>query len=293
LLLAASQFYRGGDYRRTAKVLRRVEHKYLSPRDQVILDKFHKDLAPRIAEGYALGVRMSVYKLRQAGRFEEAIDILKEHPYVMKRDILASVRCDLCLRAGDIEAAVYFSADANRFSNFNANTITSRSFLTAYLLRAGQVAAAQQFREMVLKCEPTSLDLAEAAVARFDTFRAGNQADGEELLDLIEHARKAFSSFPEATQADRDVRDSMAYGLLLAAATADRLRGQERALDYFMMAESFAASDLTRSLIQEVRAAGQSAADLIPSSKANFSARQVSRLEEIERNAYHGQLTAA
>ena len=253
LLLAASQYWHGGDYRRAAKVIRRIDRGFLSPRDQVILDKFHKDLAPRIAAGYALGIRMTVHNHRQAGRFEEGIDLLKEHSYVYDRTALAYIRFDLCLRAGDIEAAVYFSADANRFSNYHANSVFGRAASIGILKSHGKLRDANEFMHHVLQTEPTALDYAAVAVDMFEKFHHGEHDLGVKLLEYIDHAQREFSKLPSATIADTDVAFLISYAYLAGAITADRLLGRQRAMQYVEAGEQFSPSGNLSSVFEKLR----------------------------------------
>ena len=287
--LAASQYYHGGDYHRAAKITKSVNRGHLPPSDYPCFDQFLKDIAIRTAEGYAKGIRLAVYECRQSGKYEEGLQILQAHPYVYDPAGLAHTRADLCIRSGKIKAAVLFSADANRYSNFHANAVTSRAFQGHHLMRLGKHTEAEEYQQLVLKYEPTALDLAMMGVRTHKRFEHGDRSSGVELLNLMDRAKVKFSELPEMTRNDHYVRDGMSHGFLLASHAATTIQDRDSAAAYLDLAKAFAATQLMISLVQLPRTTFISMPTSIPSESQAISTRQHERSEEIEQLAYRGQ----
>lgn len=230
--LAASQYYHGGDYQRAKRIVDRTKPMYLSESDREKFEAFRKDVDERADPEYPLRIRAAVFSARKTERWDAAIELLQRHPYVLERSALAWTRADLCLRSGRIKAAVLFSADAIRFSNYHPTPVFLRAGAGTFLKLHKKADEAAEFLRLVLDKQPTALDLVAVATDLYDKMKQGQADAGFELLRLIDVAQQEFAQLPLETTSDLDVRLCMAHGYLLAAITADRLRSRQEAIRY-------------------------------------------------------------
>lgn len=294
--LAASQYYHGGEYQRANRIVQRTKPKYLSQYDREKFEQFRKDVEERADSSYAFRLRKAVFDYRAQGRVEDAIRLLQDHPYVLERSALAWTRADLCLRSGRIKAAVLFSADAVRFSDFHPEPVFLRAGAATFLKSLGKPAEAVEFLQLVQSKEPTALDLVAVGVALYDRFQKGDLSVGPELLRLLDLARQDFARLPSRTVSDPDVRDYMAHGHLLAAITADALQGREQAMKYVEAGEALAVHRVIVDVFRHVRAVADTVwlhTPEITAQLATISPGLDSRWQQTEEFAFSKESTAA
>jgi hypothetical protein len=255
--LAASQYYHGGDYRRAAALSARINPGHLRPGHRPTLDQFRKDVEERASPDYALRIRKAVFQCRVQKRFDDAIRLLQDHPYLLDRPSLAWIRADLCLRSGRIKAAVLFSADAVRYSNFHPTPVFLRAGAATFLKALGKPVEAAEFLHLVQNKEPTALDWVAVCADLYAKLEhgKGDSTAGWELLRLMDIARHDFAMLPLNTTADADVRHAMAHGCLLAAITADLLKGRHEAMKYVEAGEALATHQIFVEIFRQLRTA--------------------------------------
>lgn len=125
--LAASQYYKGGDYRKAAELANKIDARALPGNVRGLLPQFLKDVKRRTAPGYALSIRRAVHSLWLERKPQEAIGLLQEHPYVYDAAGLAFMRAVLCEHLGKYRAAALFYNSVFRY----APGVTDTIFLTA------------------------------------------------------------------------------------------------------------------------------------------------------------------
>lgn len=255
--LAASQYYHGGEYQRAKALVAKVNAGHLRPGHRGTLNQLRKDVEERADAGYAKRIREAVVHCWMSRQSDEAIRILQAHPYVFERAALARIRFDLCLRLGRIEAAVLFSADANRFSSFHPVPVFVRAGAATFLKSLGKPAEATAFLQLVKTKEPTALDWVAVCSDLYTKLERGkgDSSVGWELLRLMDLAQEDFDRLPANTAADSDVRICMAHGYLLAAIAADLLKGRQEAMKYVDAGESLTAHEVFTEIFRKLRTA--------------------------------------
>lgn len=294
--LAASQYYHGGEYRRAATLAARINRGHLRPGHRPKLDQFRKDVEERADTGYAKRIREAVLGCWMRRQVDEAIRLLQDHPYVFGRAELARIRFDLCLRSGRVKAAVLFSADANRFSNFHPTPVFLRAGAATFLKTLGKPAEAAEFLQLVQAKEPTALDLVAVCSDVYLRLVKGDLTAGTDVVQLIDLAHREFAQFPPHTVADPDVRNFMTHGYLMAAIAADVLTGRQEAMKYVEAGEELATPGIFTAIFRNLRAAADGVwihSPEITAQLTSISARLDSRLDEVEQSALSKELTAA
>ena len=291
--LAASQYYHGGDYQKAKSLVAKIRPGKLSQKDRMLFEQFCEDVEIRSKADYAQKIRTVLFEHRQNQRYEEAICLLQDHPYVVDRAGLAFMRADLCLDCGKIEAAAMFSADANKFSNFRARTVILRAGGAYLLSRCGKENEACNYLRLIVQNEPTSVDLAEAAIAMYKKFDLGDKLLGPQIISLIDRAMSGHLALPEDTRKDHCVSDSLSHGTLLAAKVSDALHGRKLGLRYFDAAESYAASEEMIALFKHLRTTDLENSTWSFSDIPNVMPVNHIRREDIAQTATFGHLTAA
>jgi tetratricopeptide (TPR) repeat protein len=238
--LAASQYYRAGEYKRALRLTHRVERKYLRPPLQPKLDELRKQVEERADAGYARRIREAVINHWKKGEVEAAIKVLQDHPYVLERSALAWFRADLCFQSGKWYEAALFHADSVRFSNSHPDAVFQRASGVFALLDSGRSTDATEYVRHLIENEPTALDYVVGFAIRYPDFLRGDRPAGESGLELFAEAEPAFAALPEATQADSGVRAMFAHGYLLAALAADGFGRRAQALELIRSGMNFA-----------------------------------------------------
>jgi tetratricopeptide (TPR) repeat protein len=219
--LAATQYYKGGDYQKAQELANKIDARALPKNVRGLLPQFLKDVKQRVARGYARNAREVVRRLWLEGKPREAIQLLQDHPYIFDAAGLAFMRAVLCERLGDYRAAAIFFSSVLRF----APTVSDTHFLTAAyplaLVMQNRVSEAWDYTQHQLELLPHAVTYITAAVISYHRFRRAGSEDREhrlnELLAFVEKARNASLALPEEQQNHPDMRAYLALGFELAA----------------------------------------------------------------------------
>lgn len=230
--LAASQYYRGGEYKRALRLTRRIERAHLPAKHRPKLDEFRKEVEQRAEAGYALRTRAAVLTHRAKGQPGVAIRLLQDHPYVFERAALAGLRGELCYMTKEWYPSALFYSDAVRFSNFHPTPVFLKAMGALRLVSDNRMAEAREYVELFLANEPTPLDLVVVCAVRLTQLLAGDTAAGDDLLRIFDRAAGEYEGLPQTTRADEDVRALMSHGYSRASLAANRLGDHPRGLRY-------------------------------------------------------------
>jgi tetratricopeptide (TPR) repeat protein len=229
--LAATQFFKGGDYRRAAQVASRIEAKFLPPHLRESFSAFVRQTQSRASEHYVQSTRRKMFELWRDGRHADLLRFLQEHPYVLDADGLAFLRAGLCERIGDFRAAAAFFSTAYRLRPHLEFVALAAGYLF-YLTGQGQFKDAQAYADFLTAALPHPVIFAAASVVWLQTARLTPEDQREPLfekqLSLFDRARAGFLRLPPGERSHPDVRTfiPLAYD---AAAHALVWRGEEKA----------------------------------------------------------------
>jgi hypothetical protein len=123
---AATHYFKGGAYQETARVCGKIREQRLPARFRHLYPPFLKDVRERSAPDYVAGydrvLRADFQKAighDDPSAAQRVIDILKDHPYILKRPFMAYVRARCCEVLGIRQVATSFFRHAWRFEPDN------------------------------------------------------------------------------------------------------------------------------------------------------------------------------
>ena len=216
--LAATQYYKGGHYRRGLELAGKIDARLLPKDIRLLLPPFLSDAKARATTGYAIGVRKRLYKLWVEEKFADALEMLRDHPYVFGAGGLAFMRAVLCEQIGQYRAAALFFAAARRHGLPDLYTTVA---FPLKLNSEGRLAEAWEYVTCQIEVLPHPITFVTASVICHHRAIAASLADRtkfvNEQLVYLEKAWEAYKHLPEEERLHPDMRSHMAYGLESAA----------------------------------------------------------------------------
>lgn len=210
--LAATQFFKGGDYKRASQVASRIEAKFLPPHLRESLDAFVRQVRFRASDHYVQQIRRNMFELWRSKRALELLRLLQEHPYVQDPDGLAFLRAGLCERLGDFRAAASFFGAAYRFRpRIEYATIAAGSLFQ--LAGENRFKDAQDYAKFLTAELPHPVVLAAASAVWLQSARVTPPEERQHFFDtqlsLFERSRIGFLALPPGEMANPEVREIM------------------------------------------------------------------------------------
>jgi tetratricopeptide (TPR) repeat protein len=233
--LAATQYYKGGDYQKAQELATKIDARALPKNIRGLLPQFLKDVKFRAAPGYAAGIRQTLYSLRIAQKPREALTILQDHPYVAEPAVVAFMRATLCDQIPDYRAAALFFASAIRFAGGDIRIAFMSVVTPLVLLRQGRISEAREYVRQQLELFPNSITYVTGSIVNYHQFVAASlderQQHSTEQFKFVEQAWDAYQNLSTEQRSNQDMRAYMAFGFGTAAATwlklGNKTRGKE------------------------------------------------------------------
>lgn len=233
--LAATQYYKGGDYGKTLELCKKIEQRLLPAEVRSLFPTFLQDVRSRATEGYETRVRRELMELWLRKDHQRILQLLQEHPYVLPGAGMALMRAVVCEYLKNYRAAALFYADAVRLNPDDPNPIfyAAASPLAALLSEEGKVEEAWQYVRHLLDRLPHPVTHLAASLL---CFRRAQKLEGHEQKQLLEdqaghfrQARAGFVGLPSEQQANREIRALMLWGFEAAALGLQRRGELQRA----------------------------------------------------------------
>jgi tetratricopeptide (TPR) repeat protein len=243
--LAASQYYKGGHYRKALALCLKVEARLLPPEVRSLFPGFQQDVRSRTAPAYESRVQRELADLWRAGRAERLLELLQDHPYVLPPGTLAFFRAGACEKLKDYRAAAVFYADAFRKGvPEDPGVVVAPAVLPLHLARQGRLEEAWDYvrHQLDLIRHPVTF-----ITASLLSYHRASGAEGEvrqqrsaEQIRYFEEAWKGYRELPSAQSSHPEVRAYMAFCFEAAAFGLLRLRDEVRAREVTAAAIDFA-----------------------------------------------------
>lgn len=218
-LLAATQYFKAGLYKRAARLASRIESRFLSEDDKKIFQTFRSQVRRRAKSSYVLAIRKYVEHYQKKGGFKEIASLVWHHPYIYERIGLAFMRAYTSVQLKQYFAAGTFAYASHRFGLDPIKTL-ELAFLPYLAEQSSGLEEGCSAAEKFSKCFPHPM--AYLVTSSF-LYRAANSTKGEKRRELatkqISHFEKAgvdYRNLPIEYQNDADVR----FFLFTSAATA-------------------------------------------------------------------------
>ena len=231
--LAASQYYYGGDYKKALRLCSRIEERLLPPTSRDSFAKFFSQVRIRSSPTYRTVIRSELMGLERASRFDEILEVLKLHQYVLSPGAMAHIRGTCCEALRDYRTAAIFFADAARFENYPDGLLFQAAMAPRKLQGPGKLSESWDYMGHFLRLYPHPLMSATASLMCYNRALTMTGKEQEEQFRLqIEHFEKAecqLRESPLAPTAIDDVRGLMSLGFQAASLTFARLGDLDRA----------------------------------------------------------------
>jgi tetratricopeptide (TPR) repeat protein len=227
LFLAATQYYKGGDYQRALKLTRKVQQKLLPRQAQPLFLPFFEDVQDRAGGRYEARLRSELTYWWQQRDYKRVIALLQEHPYVLTPGAMAYLRAVGCEHLADYRAAILFFSDAVRFQPDQKGLIVTAAALPLVLQKEDRLAEAWDYARRLLDVLPHPATYAIASVIRFHQASI-TEVDTEQrrlIEEQIAFCREAVERFHQIGKSSANDPDILDYvTLCLAGAALSRWR---------------------------------------------------------------------
>jgi tetratricopeptide (TPR) repeat protein len=231
--LAATQYYKGGHYRKALSLCRQIQRNLLENQIASLFTQFSLDANERAAADYIPRVRE---KLLQAARTEDSgrlLSLLQDHPYVLSRDDMAFLRAAASENLGNYDAATVFFADAIRWRPDDPTLVVSAAAKAFTSPLEGPPAKVWEYTKMLVKAVPHAATL---AAASFVCFRRATEATGEERrlisneqIRYFQDAWQSYKTLPIDEANNQELSKIMHLALIAGAISLFRQGDHKRA----------------------------------------------------------------
>lgn len=230
--LAATQYYKGGDYQKAQELARKIDSGALPKNVRGLLPQFLKDVEFRASPNYEIGIRKTLLGLWQQKQPEKSLEVLQEHPYVIPPDRLAFLRASLCQKIGDFRAAALFFASAIRQLPDDIGLVLVTAATPLLLRSQGRLSEAWEYVRYQVELFPHAVTYISASLVSFHRHVAAPASEqkehAEEQIRYVEAAWDAFQQLPETHRNHPEMRAYMALAFEGVATTWARLGNNER-----------------------------------------------------------------
>ena len=223
--LAATQYYKGGDYKKALRLAKKVKEKFLPDGPASLLPAFLRDAEERVSRDYRPRIAQKMRSLIAAKDYDGIIRLLQEDPYIMPPGALAFMRAFACDGLGKYRLASLFHADAIARTPGDNGLAFAATATPMALLAEGRVKDAWDYVSHLIKAIPSASTYYAASLICF--ARAMEHDSGETRLELLRaqqeflekgrvcHAgmRPSDKTFQDVTSFARDVAGAGIMGL--------------------------------------------------------------------------------
>jgi tetratricopeptide (TPR) repeat protein len=244
--LAATQYYKGGDYAKAQELANRIDVRALPKNVRGLLPQFLKDVKERAAPGYEIGIRRTLLGLWQQNDPAKSLAVLQEHPYVLHPGHLAFLRAVLCEKIADFRAAALFFASAIRRTPKDMELVLVTAAEPLLLPGRGRANEAREYVRYQVELIPHPVTYVSASILAFHSALRSSpneRAEGaDEQLRHLEAAQHMYDRLSEAERNHPGLRAYMSFGFEAAATILLRLGNEERSKELWEQAVKFGAN---------------------------------------------------
>lgn len=106
--LAATQYFKGGEYAKALKLSQMIEQRLLPKNVRSLFPTFMKDVRSRASIGYESDVKSQLKASLSRKEYIQIIGLLQEHPFILPPETMAYLRGIACQELGNHRAALLF-----------------------------------------------------------------------------------------------------------------------------------------------------------------------------------------
>jgi tetratricopeptide (TPR) repeat protein len=165
--LAATQYYKGGHYKKSLSQCQRIQRDLLPDAMRPVFQSFDRDVRARASEGYVEQIRNRLLGFIGKKDAQRILEILQEHPYVYDAGALAFVRATACEELRQYRAATVFYADAIRRHGNDKRLAYLAAALPLNLPQEGRIDEAWEYTQYQMEIIPNPLAYVNASLLSF------------------------------------------------------------------------------------------------------------------------------
>jgi tetratricopeptide (TPR) repeat protein len=233
--LAATQYYKGGDYKKAQELANKIDAGALPKNVRGLLPQFLKDVKLRVSPDYPAGVQKTLLRQQREKQPKDLLTTLQAHPYVLKPGAMAFLRAVACEEIGEFRAAALFFARVARDSSCDMGLLLTTSAFPLHLATHHRSRDAWEYVQHQVELLPHPVTFTTAAiVALFQAMSSDAQERRryfEQQLRYLDRAWDAYQQLPEAQQNHPELRRFIGFGFEGGALTWERLGDRQRAKD--------------------------------------------------------------
>ena len=283
LYLAACQYYHGGEYDRARRLCGHIQPRLLSIASRSSFDSFVRDVSERCQPGYADSIRdiLSLHIHRDPDRI---LEILRKHPHVLPKEVMAFVRAMCCEELKDYRTAAIFFADT---LSFGGQRLQPHFFAAGMVvnLQAQDQEGAWAYCKHLLELVPHPLVSSAASLICYHRAWDAPELEKSSLfrqqLELFEDAEAQALQLPPDTVAGDEVRFLIALSVQAAALTYARVDKLARAYELAELAVTLVPTNPDARAVRDLIISGQANAPL--SADAAIQTQQRTIVESVTR----------
>ena len=233
--LAATQYYLGGHYNQAAELCRKIEARLLPERVHDIYRNFLKDVRERSKPDYVERMCARIPYLWSHGEYQQIIDMLKDHHYVLPESDLALARGVCCAKKGDYLAAAVFCADVPQKRGASTTEILYAAVSPLFIKDDRGLNEAWVYSQCLLKYLQHPMTYFACSLLRSNqAFQTSEEAEKrllyKEQLHLFQEAESRLAIVPPLTQSQDEYQKLIALALIRAATAASYLEDDGAAM---------------------------------------------------------------
>ncbi|QJW95596.1 hypothetical protein FTUN_3146 [Frigoriglobus tundricola] len=244
--LAATQYYKGGDYQKAQDLAHKIDARVLPKNVRGLLPQFLKDVKLRTSPGYVAGIRQTLLKLWQQKQPAESLAVLQEHPYVLPPVSLAFVRAALCGELANFRAAALFFANAIRQAPDDVGLVLTTAAQPLLLRSQDRLAEAWEYAQCQVELVPHPVTFVTASIICYHRACTAHAEDRKthfaEQLAFVEKAWDVYQKLDLMQQNHPDMRAYVAFGLELAGTMGLRQGNKQRGKEVWEQAVKLGAN---------------------------------------------------
>ncbi len=232
--LAATQYYKGGEYRRALELAKKIEARVLPQKTRGLLPQFLRDVEFRAAVDYQTRMKQTFAHLWLSNQHRQVLDLLKDHPYVYEPGPLAFLRKGLCEELGHWRAAAIFYAMILSTVPEDNDLMVFAASCPLRLPSEGKLPEAWDYARHLLELAPNGVTYMVASIVTF--FRASRLQGVERLqrhreqIGYFDEAWRAYRALPDSRQRNEEMRLVMSACFDAASLGLMRLGDDRKAL---------------------------------------------------------------
>jgi hypothetical protein len=200
--LAATNFFRGGEYARAHSIAAKIKPLHLPSREQSAFQGFLSEVVSRSRLDYVQSTRNKIKSMTDSGRIHDAMNSLEDHRYIYNSYVWLFLYSYLLAEDGDYPAVSLYLSRSIELSLDNSNIILIGASLPFIVSSKGDINGAMELAELLVKEIRKFATYCVAVLIIYLKAHVLNETDKGILgKNLLEYAKTALALLDNETEA--------------------------------------------------------------------------------------------